>query len=95
VNVSGSISLPVVLTGTGLGEGLGAGEGDGLAGVTWWACTDSLGCCGTTGTEADCGFGVADIAVGILFSKICTSDKASGPNASASIVTKHTRISML
>lgn len=34
VNVSGSISLPVVLTGTGLGEGLSAGVGDGLAGET-------------------------------------------------------------
>lgn len=34
VNVSGSISLPVVLMGTGLGEGLGTGAGDGLEGGT-------------------------------------------------------------
>jgi len=32
VNVSGSISLPVVLIGTGLGDELGAGPGEGLEG---------------------------------------------------------------
>lgn len=48
MNVSGSISLPVVLMGTGLGEGLGTGPGDGVEGGAWCGRTGSLGCCGTT-----------------------------------------------
>ena len=50
------------------------------------------------GIGDDCALSVAGMAActtdGVLFSKICTSDKASGPKDSASIVTKHTRTSV-
>jgi len=35
VNVSGSISVPVVLIGTELGDGLRIGPGEGLDGGAW------------------------------------------------------------